>query len=361
MVFRWFFALLTLISFPMTAHGQEEASIRSRLEALKIPFSEEAFLEEIREGNAETVSLFLEGGMGPNVLDSNGRSALVWAAGNGHAAIVKLLLQNKADLCGGGSQSPLLWAAANGRREAAAALLGAGARACEQDKTQITSVVAAAQNGYVDTVELFLEETADVTEGEKISALERAAANGHLDVIHLLLHHRVAADAKTAPEFNPVGSAAFRGHTEIVKFFLDRGADPNGPVPVYGTPLGAAAGGGHLQTAKLLLERGATPTATALRSAAQGGHLEIARLLLDKGVDVNVVDADKTPLIAAIAGRKTNMLPLLIERGADLNAGVGFVEPPLLLAAQSSEAEMVRLLLKGGRTATSGEETGAPR
>src|SRR5688572_1844298 len=78
MVFRWFFALLTLISFPLTAHGQEEASIRSRLEALKIPFSEEAFLEEIREGNAETVSLFLEGGMGPNVLDSNGRSALVW-------------------------------------------------------------------------------------------------------------------------------------------------------------------------------------------------------------------------------------------------------------------------------------------
>lgn len=128
MTMKWLWVSIFLLSFPWAARAQEPASIRERLEALHVSFSPEGFIEQIRRGDADRVSLFLEAGMSPNVQDKSGRPALIWAAGNGQVAVIEQLLQRGADLCGAGgrAQSALLWAASNGRTEAAHALLKAG-------------------------------------------------------------------------------------------------------------------------------------------------------------------------------------------------------------------------------------------
>ncbi|XP_047104623.1 cortactin-binding protein 2-like [Schistocerca piceifrons] len=82
------------------------------------------------EGAVEEVRALLAGGADVGAMDGVfGRTALHYAAGRGHAAVVRLLLSaasdpNARDHCG---QTPLHVAAWNGHAEAAAALLQAGA------------------------------------------------------------------------------------------------------------------------------------------------------------------------------------------------------------------------------------------
>src|SRR5512134_3400974 len=99
MISKWPLVLFALLSLPLPAQGQTPEAAQKRLEALKLPFSEEAFIQQIRKGDGETVGLYLEAGMNPNAKDASGRPALVWAAGNGHAEVVKRLLQEGAELC----------------------------------------------------------------------------------------------------------------------------------------------------------------------------------------------------------------------------------------------------------------------
>ncbi len=60
---------VAMLSFPLTARGQGSALIRQRLEEANVSFSTQGFIEQVRRGHAETVNLFLEAGMSPNVQD----------------------------------------------------------------------------------------------------------------------------------------------------------------------------------------------------------------------------------------------------------------------------------------------------
>jgi ankyrin repeat protein len=64
-----------------------------------------------------------------------------------------------------------------------------------------------------------------------------------------------------------------------------------------------AAFGGATSTAKLLLDRGADADAGALQAAAGSGRLDVVRMLIDAGADVDRRDpgTGRTPLHAAVA------------------------------------------------------------
>ncbi|WDT70865.1 MAG: ankyrin repeat domain-containing protein [Candidatus Manganitrophus sp.] len=211
MTFRGPVVWVALLAFPLLAAGQDQALIRQQLEEANVSFSTAGFIEQVRRGEAETVDLFLQAGMNPNVQDKSGRTALIWAAGNGHVAVVERLLDSGADLCGAGSraQSALVWAASNGRTDAARVLLKAGARACEKEKRGMTSVTAAAMNGYADTLRMLLEKIDDVPYEEKVVAFASAAESGHLEVLRLLLDAGVDAEARTPSGSTPSAPRPF--------------------------------------------------------------------------------------------------------------------------------------------------------
>jgi ankyrin repeat protein len=112
----------------------------------------------------------------------------------------------------------------------------------------------------------------------------------------------------------------------IVRALLDAGADPNSCVRVSGISA--------LMWASL-----ATP--------------EVVRMLLEAGADPNASESHSTggtPIQWAMNDRKTDteIIRLLIDYGANVNARNWLGETPLYLAARHRRIDLVRLLLSAG-------------
>ena len=108
-----------------------------------------------------------------------------------------------------------------------------------------------------------------------------------------------------------------------------------------------------LKAAGVLLARPATDVnalnaagESALMMAALKGDLTGAQLLLERGAQVN--KTGWSPLHYAATGPEPKLVALLIDRGADLNAGSPNGTTALMMAAQYGSEDSVKLLLSRG-------------
>jgi glyoxylase-like metal-dependent hydrolase (beta-lactamase superfamily II) len=117
-----------------------------------------------------------------------------------------------------------------------------------------------------------------------------------------------------------------------------------------------AAQQGDLAKLKMLLEKNpgliearSENEKTPLHFAAQAGFKEIVELLIEKGADVNAKNiANEIPLHYAAAMRHKEVVDLLIARGAMLNSGTLDGSTPLHYAANLGNSETIRVLIEKG-------------
>ena len=102
---------------------------------------------------------------------------------------------------------------------------------------------------------------------------------------------------------------------------------------------------------------------TALHLAAFfSGDADSARVLLDAGTDPDALAANETglrPINSAAAASSNDIVALLIERGADVDAAQHGGYTPLHSAAANGNGELVEMLLAAGADATRKSDEGA--
>lgn len=165
-------------------------------------------------------------------------------------------------------------------------------KGCECDR----SLTTAARTGHTELVRLLLDERADINGESEFrgTALADACYNGHEDVVKVLLDRGANVNTGLSniglASRNPLEAAAYGGHLGIVQRLLEHGIR----VHSYGArALWEAAGEGHEEILCLLLEAGVTPdvhynsrSGSAVCRAIRYGHTRIVRVLIDHGARV---------------------------------------------------------------------------
>jgi ankyrin repeat protein len=262
-----------------------------------------------RTGKVEAVKVLLAHGANANAKESaRGQTALMWAAAEGHADAIRLLVERGADVQtrSNGGFTALLFAAREGRIGAAKALLQAGASVNES---------LTRRGGTENTPNAFL----------------LAAANAHYELAALLL------DAGADPNAAPQGWTALHQITWVRKV----GVGDNGPAPKGSGNMSS------LEFVRKLVAKGANLNARATRKPSMGTTI------------LNAIGA--TPFLLAARTKDVELMRLLAELGADplltnedgttplmVAAGIGTSSPLEDPGTEPEVLEAVKLALKLG-------------
>ena len=190
----------------------------------------------IDAGHVALLKLFLQLPTGSNLHAycrqsfEEGRSALLNASRRGHEAVVRVLLEAKANVDAKNKHgvTALHCAALNGHEAVVWVLLEAKADVDAKDWNGRTALYRAADKGHEAVVRLLVEAKADVDAKENKHgnmALLRAALNGHEAVVRVLLEAKADVDAKNKHGVTALNCAADEGHKAVVRVLLEAKAD----------------------------------------------------------------------------------------------------------------------------------------
>ena len=191
-------------------------------------------------------------------------------------------------------------------------------------------------------------------ETEPRTPLHVALRRGHLEVARVLLEHGADTEARNSGDLTPLLWASKKGYAEVARDLLEHGADTEARDSDNHTPLLWASKKGYAEVARDLLEHGADTEArdgdnhTPLLWASEKGYVDVARDLLEHGADIEARGKDDwNPLDWASIG-DVKFVQVLLEYGADANAGNGKWHTPLGTASSWGKPAAVRAFLEHG-------------
>ncbi|MFZ9053208.1 MAG: ankyrin repeat domain-containing protein [Woeseiaceae bacterium] len=165
-----------------------------------------------------------------------------------------------------------------------------------------------------------------------------AVRNGdQASLMSLLDRKDVDIDAGRADGSTALAWAAYEDDEQAVDLLIRAGADVNKANDFHGvTPLALACANGNSRVVRKLLDAGADPDRaqwsgeTPLMTCANTGAVDGATALLEHGADVNATEneEDQTALMWAVAGQHAQVVRVLTENGANVEARSRIVPRP---------------------------------
>lgn len=357
---------------------------------------DQRLVQAAKDRNLAAVRELLQKRSDANVAQPDGATPLSWAAYWDDGQMADLLVSAGADPNAANELgiTPLMLAATNGSEAMIERLLKAGAKAVTARATGETALMLAARSGNVGAVKRLVAGGADVNAKTRMgdTALMFAASQRHGETIKALVEMgadvqaQTAATKKQARASTP--SAAKPGNEDEPRLLqknqaiavaqLPKDGDYDPPRPEGGfTPLLHAAMSGDLESVKVLLSggakinQGAADGATPLIVSIVKHNPAVALYLLSQGADPNIADPGYTALHAAAVTGQIDVVKALIDKGADVDAGVtmplrlsaAFVPynpelvagrlsqvgaTPYMQAAKAVDTAMMRLLVERG-------------
>lgn len=344
----------------------------------------------MRIGNAEVVATLLAAGANPNVLRSDGSTALLITASNGDTEAVKALLGAGADpnFALPNGQTVLMSAAVNGQAKIVDVLLDAGADinaifpegrfgafalAVDAKKMRIALQLlrrgAQPSFGDSDTLPLAVAEYGslellreiDAQGGSKLAAFGArsafvAARNKDPEVLDYLLSHGIDLSAGNDLGYTPLILATVANHPSLVQRYVDRGDDLNARDIDGETALSLAIEKDLPLVAHILRAANAetknygdVPIAEAMCRASSEGALGTILNLRDQGGSINCTDEQgNTPLMLSARAGFVGVVRSLYHLGADINQKNLAGKSASNLAKEADQEKVLKTLMEFG-------------
>jgi len=167
-------------------------------------------------------------------------------------------------------------------------------------------------------------------------------------VVVLFSIYRAFTVKIASPSHSPLAQAVFDEDADKVRTLLNEGSDANSPMSMTYH----IAPDGNMSTSFDVPIFGGTQSKagmSVLAYASMQGRTEIIRLLVDKGANVNSQDAyGQTPLILAAWNGDAATIQLLLSYHADMNAHDQSVKTALMWARAEGHNTVVDVLKTAG-------------
>jgi len=244
----------------------------------------------------------------------------------------------------------LAMAAFNNSRELVENLLKGGANIRAKNKDDMGALMWAAQKGYLEIVKILIAAGADVRAKTNVhnTALTLATINGYDEIVKLLVEAGSDVNAADVDGNVVLMAAVQKCDASTVKLLLEKGANLHVGQKAGKTILSNAILSGRADNVKMLMSHGAKLTwdAGTLVVMAGDGHLDMMKLLLEQGADVNAAEKvhHLTPLLAAAAYGNLHMVKLLLNKGADQSAKDKYGNTAIALAEMKRRTDTVTFL-----------------
>lgn len=322
-------------------------------------------------GNGEMIKLLLKQGAEVNHVSKEGYTPLLYAGlvADYPAEAVRLLIQAGAEVnvSDGDGRTPLVLAVEQNDLDNVRLLLQKGADPKLKVKGK-TLLDLAKQQNFGEMVALLKQAGLQETPSARLSAPDQKLAQYTASVeesfilrpkyklpwaeIEKVLQQGANPNFKLKNGSSLVFLAAYDGNLKLVKYLLSKKVDLSYDLVRQLSLLATAVQGGHLPMVAYLIEQGQPLSAfenlPPLCLAASNGQTEIVRLLIAKGADPNLADATlATPIMhAALQPKRLKLVQYLHSQGADLFKLDHEQNTILHYAAFSGDPETVAYLLE---------------
>ena len=311
------------------------------------------------EGNLSAVKESLENGASPNAIPfsreeiNEGRTPLFFAVQQGNEELIKLLIENGANVNAKyNGFTPLDGINALKNIETINLLSSYGGKSGAEDSLNVASFL-----GNLEAVEKHLKNGADLNVRNSFGGtpLHDAVWNGHYEIVKALIAKESNLNSKTNDGMSAMHLAILRNHKEITDLLIANEANINSINKEGKTPIDFARMRGDKEAVALLSKHGGKNGPGDFHKAALDGNLEGVQQHLSGGSNVNVKNQrGNTPLMEAVEGWRIKRIGRLTRRSRLSIVKVADTDIPdhmKILELLISNSANINIINKNGKTA----------